>query len=63
MADLARELEDFINTKFLGPVNSMSKGMRHILLLYHEVCIPSNKQNSELTQNTSVSSWPHDPYF
>lgn len=43
MADLAKELEDFINTKFAGPVNSMSKGMRHILLLYHEVGLPSSK--------------------
>ncbi|PWY87284.1 Zn(II)2Cys6 transcription factor [Aspergillus sclerotioniger CBS 115572] len=39
MADLARELEEFINTKFSSPVNSMSKGMRHILLLYHQCVI------------------------
>ncbi|GLA71007.1 hypothetical protein AtubIFM55763_001287 [Aspergillus tubingensis] len=43
MADLARELEDFINTKFAGPVNSMSKGMRHILLLYHECVIVATR--------------------
>ncbi|XRM47773.1 hypothetical protein ABZX51_010736 [Aspergillus tubingensis] len=43
MADLARELKDFINTKFAGPVNSMSKGMRHILLLYHECVIVATR--------------------
>ncbi|PYH96245.1 Zn(II)2Cys6 transcription factor [Aspergillus ellipticus CBS 707.79] len=39
MAGLAKELEDFVNTKFSSPVNSMSKGMRHILLLYHQCVI------------------------
>ncbi|GAA82994.1 Zn(II)2Cys6 transcription factor [Aspergillus luchuensis IFO 4308] len=43
LGNLARELEDFINTKFSGPVNSMSKGMRHILLLYHECVIVATR--------------------
>jgi proline utilization trans-activator len=53
LAGYALEIEEMINVKFNNSVETMSRGTRHITLLYHQVHWPENL-NSDSFANSAI---------
>jgi proline utilization trans-activator len=51
LAGYALEIEEMINVKFNNSVETMSRGTRHITLLYHQVHWPENLNSDSFTNS------------